>query len=128
LPAIVALLSLALCVAVDLGLEARAATEPPGFDHARTRFPLTGAHGRVSCESCHVSGEMASTPRTCVACHGGAGSRALTGRPANLPHLDGVDPRALRSLAGHRRVQHVSQRLARHRQARESRADHRGVQ
>lgn len=24
-----------------------------GFDHAKTRFPLQGAHGRVACASCH---------------------------------------------------------------------------
>ncbi len=26
----------------------------PGFDHARTRFPLTGHHDKVSCEKCHA--------------------------------------------------------------------------
>ena len=38
------------------------------FDHARTRFPLTGKHVRVACESCHVK-SLEGTPRDCVACH-----------------------------------------------------------
>ncbi len=25
----------------------------PGFDHARTKYPLTGAHARVACAKCH---------------------------------------------------------------------------
>jgi len=75
-------LALAAALLADLGLSAHA-TEPEKFDHARTRFPLTGAHARTSCESCHVSGQMAGTPMTCAACHGGNGSRAVTVRPAS---------------------------------------------
>ncbi|MDH3297012.1 MAG: hypothetical protein OEM23_00855 [Gemmatimonadota bacterium] len=40
--------------------------------HLRTAFPLTGVHGQVSCESCHVddSGGMFTTLNPdCVACH-----------------------------------------------------------
>ena len=29
-------------------------TPVPGFDHADTRFPLTGRHGSVTCEQCHL--------------------------------------------------------------------------
>lgn len=29
--------------------------DPPGFDHAVSRFPLTGAHVRAACEGCHPS-------------------------------------------------------------------------
>jgi hypothetical protein len=39
-----------------------------GFAHPAT-FPLTGAHLRVSCSSCHADGRFAGTPRQCVACH-----------------------------------------------------------
>jgi hypothetical protein len=43
-----------------------------GFDHARTSFPLSGAHTRVACESCHPKGEYArSSPATCATCHTG---------------------------------------------------------
>lgn len=36
------------------------------FDHST--FPLTGAHQRTACESCH-SEHFAGTPRDCYACH-----------------------------------------------------------
>lgn len=40
--------------------------------HARTSFPLTGAHRQVTCASCHVNdvgGAFTSLPTDCVACH-----------------------------------------------------------
>ena len=39
------------------------------FDHARTRFPLDGAHVEVPCTQCHTDGRFAGTPTDCVACH-----------------------------------------------------------
>ena len=39
------------------------------FDHSRSNFPLTGAHQQVDCEKCHVNGQFAGTPTTCVNCH-----------------------------------------------------------
>lgn len=39
------------------------------FDHARTRFPLRGAHGDTACGACHVAGRFRDTPRDCAACH-----------------------------------------------------------
>ncbi len=44
------------------------------FDHDRqTRFALTGAHGKVKCETCHsqpaATGQ--SLPLSCIGCHGG---------------------------------------------------------
>lgn len=43
------------------------------FDHARTRFPLVGAHGQVPCRSCHAGegGTLAFSgrPILCDACH-----------------------------------------------------------
>ena len=38
------------------------------FDHSETRFPLTGRHRRVACESCHKS-TLKDTPRRCISCH-----------------------------------------------------------
>jgi hypothetical protein len=39
--------------------------------HARTRFPLVGAHARVACERCHVSGDFARPIAfaRCSSCH-----------------------------------------------------------
>lgn len=42
---------------------------PATFDHARSGFPLTGAHVRAACAACHEGGSFAGTPRDCVACH-----------------------------------------------------------
>jgi hypothetical protein len=39
------------------------------FDHATTRFPLTGGHGAVSCQGCHGDGVYRGKPTTCVSCH-----------------------------------------------------------
>ncbi|MBK7670165.1 MAG: hypothetical protein IPJ24_02070 [bacterium] len=38
------------------------------FDHARTAFPLTGAHATQSCLECHAGG-YTGTPTDCFACH-----------------------------------------------------------
>ena len=32
-------------------------------------FPLTGSHTGLDCESCHINGVFAGTPRDCVGCH-----------------------------------------------------------
>jgi hypothetical protein len=46
------------------------AWQPARFvDHARTRFPLTGAHQQVDCARCHVNGRFAGTPADCYSCH-----------------------------------------------------------
>ena len=39
------------------------------FDHSKSAFPLTGKHGDVACESCHVNQVFKGTPTECVACH-----------------------------------------------------------
>lgn len=38
------------------------------FDHATTRFPLTGKHRKNDCVDCHKT-TLENTPRDCVACH-----------------------------------------------------------
>lgn len=48
--------------------------EPVGLvaDHARTRFPLTGAHALTDCENCHTRatvGDYRGTPTECQFCH-----------------------------------------------------------
>ena len=42
--------------------------KPATFDHARSSFPLTGAHARVACAACHAGERFEGTPRACVAC------------------------------------------------------------
>lgn len=39
------------------------------FDHNLSRFPLTGAHVTVKCESCHQNRVFKGTPTECAACH-----------------------------------------------------------
>jgi nitrate/TMAO reductase-like tetraheme cytochrome c subunit len=39
------------------------------FDHNQTAFPLTGAHGPLTCVQCHVNNQYAGTPTACFACH-----------------------------------------------------------
>ncbi len=39
------------------------------FDHNTTAFPLTGAHTKVACASCHVNGNYTTLPTTCYGCH-----------------------------------------------------------
>ncbi len=46
-----------------------AAWTPASFDHARTGFPLTGAHTSVQCVNCHVGGRYQGTPTDCYSCH-----------------------------------------------------------
>ncbi|HYL93068.1 MAG TPA: hypothetical protein VEW69_07905 [Alphaproteobacteria bacterium] len=46
------------------------------FDHAKTRYPLTGEHAKVACAKCHKPIEPGQTPKytginfaSCAACH-----------------------------------------------------------
>ncbi len=39
------------------------------FDHAGTRFPLTGAHVPLPCASCHADGVYRGKDPSCVSCH-----------------------------------------------------------
>jgi hypothetical protein len=45
------------------------AWKPSRFDHARTRFALTGKHVDAACKSCHIDERFKPTPLTCVGCH-----------------------------------------------------------
>ncbi|MDP3147646.1 MAG: hypothetical protein Q8N83_00825 [Ignavibacteria bacterium] len=44
------------------------AWSPSIFNHANTKFPLTGAHTTVSCVDCHATG-YTNTPTDCYSCH-----------------------------------------------------------
>ncbi len=50
--------------------------EDATFDHARSNFPLTGAHQQVDCEGCHINNQFAGTSSTCVNCHTDPGFHA----------------------------------------------------
>lgn len=39
------------------------------FDHAKTRFPLDGAHKDVKCAICHAGERYKDLPRACLSCH-----------------------------------------------------------
>jgi hypothetical protein len=39
------------------------------FDHARTRFPLTGRHLIAKCKDCHTTPRHRDAPRECYGCH-----------------------------------------------------------
>jgi hypothetical protein len=71
------------------GSESWSQIEPGRFDHARTRFPLTGRHREVGCAGCHTAGpggslRFADTPfQGCASCHrdphaGRLGARCAT--------------------------------------------------
>jgi hypothetical protein len=42
---------------------------PSSFDHASTKFALTGAHRAVLCKDCHVNNQYSGLPANCVDCH-----------------------------------------------------------
>jgi hypothetical protein len=49
-------------------------------EHARTRFPLAGAHAIATCESCHegaAAGQFRGAPTQCEACHEDELARAV---------------------------------------------------
>lgn len=52
------------------------------FDHAATRFALTGRHAEIRCDACHKTTAYKETPRACVACHRGddQGAKGHQGR------------------------------------------------
>lgn len=39
------------------------------FDHDKSRFPLTGSHGKVECKKCHLTPAFHDAPKTCNGCH-----------------------------------------------------------
>lgn len=39
------------------------------FDHARSRFPLTGKHIVTTCRQCHTTPRYKDAPRDCYGCH-----------------------------------------------------------
>ncbi len=69
-----------------LGLSHAAAAADPAprerFDHLRTGFPLSGAHLRVECESCHPRAIFQGTPTSCSGCHG-SGRGDASGKPSS---------------------------------------------
>ena len=39
------------------------------FDHSKTKFPLKGAHEKVTCQACHVGEVYKGLPTVCADCH-----------------------------------------------------------
>jgi len=46
-----------------------AAWKPSSFDHAKSGFPLTGAHLKTKCEMCHVNNNYTTVAKDCYSCH-----------------------------------------------------------
>lgn len=59
------------------------------FNHMKTGFPLTGAHARVECETCHVGGLFKGTPKDCAGCHS-VGRRVLA-QAKSVSHMPTTD-------------------------------------
>ncbi|MDO9236815.1 MAG: cytochrome c3 family protein [Aquabacterium sp.] len=83
-----ALCVLMLVIGVVIGAwpgAARAQNTVTRFDHVKTGFPLSGAHGTLRCESCHANAVFKGTPRDCQTCHttGSRFSRANVVLPVN---------------------------------------------
>lgn len=62
----------------------------PKFDHAKTRFPLTGKHVDTECKLCHRDvASFRDTPGTCVACHRKADThKGRYGERCDTCHVD----------------------------------------
>lgn len=63
------------------------------FDHATTRFALTGRHAEAKCAACHKDTHYRETPRQCVACHrkdddGARGHKGQYGERCDSCHGD----------------------------------------
>ncbi len=43
--------------------------KPSSFNHAKTNFPLVGAHTSADCASCHSAGRFIGLPGDCFSCH-----------------------------------------------------------
>lgn len=54
----------------------------PGFHHAATRFPLTGAHVRTACTDCHQNKQFRAAGVTCASCHADIAHKGRFGTPA----------------------------------------------
>ncbi|MDP3682634.1 MAG: cytochrome c3 family protein, partial [Ignavibacteria bacterium] len=59
---------------------------PSTFNHANTKFPITGAHTRATCVQCHASG-YTNTSTDCYSCH-----KAKFDASTNPPHLPAQFP------------------------------------
>jgi hypothetical protein len=45
------------------------AWQPATFNHASTKFPLTGAHTTIACSQCHTNGNYTLSYLNCYQCH-----------------------------------------------------------
>lgn len=58
------------------GCHTSTAWQQADFDHGKTRFALTDAHGKAVCTDCHQNQQFAGAPTQCVACHQGEDKHA----------------------------------------------------
>ncbi|MBP1656382.1 MAG: hypothetical protein H6Q31_983 [Bacteroidetes bacterium] len=60
----------------------QSAWRPASFNHATTKFALTGAHTTLQCTQCHVNGNYALSYQNCYQCHS-----VDFARPSNPNHV-----------------------------------------
>ena len=77
---------------------------PATFNHAKARFPLTGAHRGVTCQKCHGGSQFSAAPTACAACHTKPSSHgsAFSGDLLDLPHDQGLAAGDVQSQHRHR--------------------------
>ena len=83
----------------------------PVADHARTRFPLVGAHVTTACWSCHPGaqvGDFANTATDCAACHADDAAAVLDPDHADLGWTSGCEACHLPTEWGGEGFQHAS--------------------
>ncbi len=81
------------------------------FDHAKTSFPLLGAHADLTCAKCHANEHFKGAPTQCVACHatddvhqgarGTACSNCHTAQSWNNSRFDHAKETGFALTAGH---------------------------
>jgi Cytochrome c7 and related cytochrome c len=64
---------------------AQVSRQSSDFNHLKTGFPLTGAHTRVECETCHAGGLFKGTATDCAGCH--SPGRRVVAPAKSLNHM-----------------------------------------
>lgn len=72
-----------LAIAITPFLAHSASLVDENFEHFSTGFPLTGAHNRVDCQTCHQGSIFKGTPMLCSGCHVRAGRIDASAKPVN---------------------------------------------
>lgn len=91
------LIALALLAA---GLASLPLLSAPGFDHAKTGYPLEGLHAGLGCDSCHLDPVFSRVGNRCADCHADIHRRQL-GRDCAECHTVRGWRRVTQNAGGH---------------------------